>query len=72
MDVITSTNGHFFKSEEFCSEVVKSGLQHLIICLDGADQETISKYRKNAKFEDIVNGLRLLNMTKKRLNSKYK
>ena len=40
------------------TEVVASGLTELLVCLDGADQETISRYRKNADFEEILNGIR--------------
>jgi radical SAM protein with 4Fe4S-binding SPASM domain len=70
MHVITSTNGGFFKSKEFCLEIVKSGLQNLIICLDGANQETISRYRIGAKFNEIENGYKLLLEAKKFLVSK--
>ncbi len=49
--------------------VVQSGLQDLIICLDGADQETISEYRRGAKFSDIVGGFRLIYEAKKELKS---
>lgn len=58
ISVCTSTNGQFFESKEFCSKVVKSGLHHLIICLDGADQETIEKFRDGAHFDSIVNGIK--------------
>lgn len=70
MHITTSTNGEFFKTEDFCMEVVKSGLQNLIICLDGADQETISKYRKGASFSEIENGIRLIHEAKRTLASK--
>ena len=68
--VRTSTNGELFKTKEFCLEVVKSGLQNLIICLDGADQETIKIYRKGASFSEIENGIRLIQEAKKTLASK--
>lgn len=70
MRVITSTNGGFFKSKEFCLEVVQSGLQELIICLDGADQETISKFRGGSKFSEIVDGFRFIYEAKRELSSK--
>ncbi len=69
MRVVASTNGHFFTSREFCREVVKSGLHHLIICLDGADQETISRYRVNADFKEILSGFKLISETKQELGS---
>lgn len=70
IDVITSTNSQFFKSEEFCMNVVKSGLKHLIVCLDGADQETLSKFRKKADYNDIINGIKLIIAAKKELSLK--
>lgn len=54
----TSTNGHFFTSDDFAGQVVESGLTELVICLDGADQETISRYRRKADFEEILEGIR--------------
>jgi len=54
----TSTNGHFFGDSAVAREVVESGLSELIVCLDGADQDTISRYRKNARFDDILAGIR--------------
>jgi radical SAM protein with 4Fe4S-binding SPASM domain len=68
--VATSTNGEFFKTRKFCLQVVGSGLQHLIICLDGADQETINKFRKGSHFGEIVKGMRHILEAKKALESK--
>lgn len=56
----TSTNGHFFGSDAAADEIVGSGLSELIVCLDGADQETIGRYRRNADFGEIVGGMRRL------------
>lgn len=67
--VETSTNGEFFKSREFCGDIVKSGLQKLIVCLDGADQETISKFRKGSQFDRIKEGIQLMVSTKNQLGS---
>jgi radical SAM protein with 4Fe4S-binding SPASM domain len=67
--VTVSTNGEFLKSKEFSLKVVKSGLQHLIICLDGANQETLIKYRKGSTFDTIVAGIRLIIESRKDLNS---
>lgn len=67
--VEASTNGEFFRSKEFCDDVVKSGLQKLIICLDGADQETISRFRRGSHFEKIIQGIQLMIDAKKGLLS---
>ena len=69
MHVVTSTNGQFFKSLEFCSEIVRSGLDELIISLDGADQQTLSKFRVDCQFDDIVQGFRFMHAARTELNS---
>ena len=58
LETFTSTNGQFFDSDGIVAEVVASGLTELLVCLDGADQETINRYRKNADFEEILDGIR--------------
>jgi radical SAM protein with 4Fe4S-binding SPASM domain len=60
MRVRTSTNGEFFATAAYCREVVHSGLHSLIVCLDGADQETLTKFRLGSNLERILQGLRLL------------
>jgi radical SAM protein with 4Fe4S-binding SPASM domain len=70
IQTIVSTNGHFFPSVEYCKKVVASGLQKLIVCLDGLDQNTISRFRGNADFEEIANGLRYMVQAKKESGSK--
>ena len=58
LETFTSTNGQFFGGEKIAGEVVASGLTELLVCLDGADQETISRYRKDANFDEILSGIR--------------
>jgi radical SAM protein with 4Fe4S-binding SPASM domain len=58
LETFTSTNGQFFGEEKIAGEVVASGLTELLVCLDGADQETISRYRKDANFDEILSGIR--------------
>lgn len=58
LETFTSTNGHFFGSDAVAREVVASGLTELIVCLDGADQQTLSRYRRNADFGEILEGIR--------------
>jgi len=70
MYVETSSNGEFFRSREFCDDIVKCGLQKLIVCLDGADQETIGKFRRGAHFEKIIEGIQLMVDAKKERKSK--
>jgi len=66
--VATATNGHFL-DEAAVRQTIKSGLNQLIISLDGADQESYQTYRQGGDFEKVVAGIRLLVSEKKRLSS---
>lgn len=65
--VETSTNGMLLSSERVREEIVASGLRHLILSLDGADQETLQAYRAGARFETIAAGVRALVETRDRV-----
>ncbi|HNL40463.1 MAG TPA: radical SAM protein, partial [Saprospiraceae bacterium] len=56
---ITSTNGHFF-DDETARKTVESGLDRLIISLDGATQETYEQYRIGGRLETVLAGARRL------------
>ncbi len=64
---VTSTNGHFLK--ENAEKIVQSGLDTLIIAMDGASQETYEKYRVNGKFDKVYEGMKAVTEAKKRLRS---
>lgn len=53
---VLSTNGHYL-SEENSEKLVISGLDKLIVSLDGMDQETYSLYRKNGKIDMVKKGI---------------
>jgi radical SAM protein with 4Fe4S-binding SPASM domain len=55
--VWSSTNGHFL-SEENIRETIASGLNKLVISLDGTDQETYQQYRVSGSYQKVVEGLR--------------
>lgn len=65
---MTSTNGHFLTDK--AEEIVRSGLDVLIVAMDGASQETYEKYRINGKFDKVYNGMKAITEAKKKLNSK--
>ena len=69
LHVITSTNGHFL-STETALETVRSGLDRLIVSLDGATQESYSAYRAGGSLERVVAGLAHLAEAKQVLGSK--
>jgi radical SAM protein with 4Fe4S-binding SPASM domain len=53
----TSTNGHFI-SERVASEIVTSGLDQLIISIDGTTQEVYEQYRVHGKLDKVLEGAR--------------
>ncbi len=65
----TSTNAHFI-SKEKANEIVKSGLDRLIISIDGLTQETYEQYRVHGLLEKVIEGSKHLVEAKEQLNSK--
>lgn len=65
-----STNSSFL-TKDISRQLINSGLDELIISLDGASEETYEKYRKGGNFEDIINSLKFLISEKKRLDKKF-
>ncbi len=55
--VSTSTNGHFLDKENI-DGIFSSGLDRLIISLDGVTPESYEKYRRGGDFTRVVQGIR--------------
>ncbi len=66
---ITSTNAHYL-NEENCVETIKSGLDEIIISIDGITQETYEKYRIGGNIDKVFNGAATLIEAKRKLKSK--
>jgi len=66
-----STNGHFL-SQANSEKIVKSGLNRLIVSIDGTDQDSYSAYRVYGDLETVTEGLRSVSEAKARNNSKMK
>ena len=66
-----STNGHFL-SEENAEKLVESGLNRIIVSLDGFDQESYSAYRKNGDISKVLEGIKNISEAKKRASSSIK
>jgi radical SAM protein with 4Fe4S-binding SPASM domain len=66
MMVSTSTNGHFLDAEN-AHKTIASGLDMLIISLDGADAVTYQKYRKGGDFDLVLTGVKTLAKLKQQL-----
>lgn len=64
----TSTNAHFLTPEN-ARKTVASGLQRLIISIDGTTQETYEAYRKRGSLEKVLEGTRNVLAAKKEMNS---
>jgi radical SAM protein with 4Fe4S-binding SPASM domain len=67
--VTTSTNAHYFDIKT-AEATVRSGLDTIIVSVDGATQETYSQYRVGGSLEKVLEGTRNLVAAKKRLRSK--
>ncbi|VVB83572.1 Coenzyme PQQ synthesis protein E [uncultured archaeon] len=64
-----STNSNFL-DKEISQKIILSGLDELIISLDGASEETYKTYRKGGDFNKVINSIRFLISERKRLNCK--
>jgi radical SAM protein with 4Fe4S-binding SPASM domain len=64
----TSTNGHFLR-EEAARDTVASGLDRLIVSIDGTTQETYEAYRVGGKLEKVIEGTLNVVRMKKALKS---
>ena len=65
----TSTNAHYLKDEN-AKKTIESGLDRLIISIDGTTQETYQNYRIGGKLEKVIEGTKNVIKWKKELNSK--
>ena len=66
---ITSTNGHFLNNAN-ARKTIESGLDRMIISVDGTTQETYENYRIGGKLDVVLQGARNMVAMKKEMNSK--
>jgi radical SAM protein with 4Fe4S-binding SPASM domain len=66
---MTSTNAHFLSPKQ-CQEIIKSGLDELIISVDGTTQETYELYRREGDLNKVLEGARNIIEAKKIAKSK--
>ena len=67
---ITSTNGHFLDNDR-ARRTVESGLDRLIISVDGTTQEVYEQYRKEGSLENVLQGARNVVKWKKKLGRSH-
>ena len=64
----TSTNAHFI-DEKVAEEIIHSGLDQLIISMDGTTQEVYEQYRVHGELDKVLQGTGNIIAAKKRLKS---
>lgn len=65
----TSTNAHYL-TDEVARKTVESGLDRLIISIDGTTQEVYQQYRVGGKIDKVIAGAKNIVKWKKELKSK--
>jgi len=65
----TSTNAHYL-TDENARKTVESGLDRLIISIDGTTQDVYTQYRIGGNLEKVIQGAKNIVKWKKELNSK--
>jgi radical SAM protein with 4Fe4S-binding SPASM domain len=65
---VTSTNAHFL-TERKARETIESGLDRILVSVDGTTQEVYENYRKNGKLEKVKAGIANLVKAKKEMHS---
>src|SRR5687767_4504269 len=65
----TSTNAHYL-TDEAAKKTVESGLDRLIISIDGTTQETYKQYRVGGNLGKVIEGAKNIVKWKKQLKSK--
>ncbi|MBK8502353.1 MAG: SPASM domain-containing protein [Saprospiraceae bacterium] len=66
---MTSTNGHFL-DDQTARATVLSGLNRLIISIDGLTQETYESYRKKGNLQTVLEGTQRIIEWKRKLKSR--
>ena len=68
--VHSSTNGHVKFDEVTAGRLVGTGLDSLVFGIDGATQETYSRYRKGGNLESVLENVKTVVRTKKKKASR--
>jgi len=66
--LVSSSNGHIFAHGDHAEKVVRSGLDSLIVAVDGISQETYTRYRRDGNLETVLTGIRSVVAKKRELN----
>lgn len=66
---VTSTNAHFL-TERKAKETIESGLDRILISIDGTTQETYEQYRIGGSLQKVIDGTKALVKAKREMKSK--
>ncbi len=66
----TSTNGHYLNDDN-CRRTITSGLDRLIVSLDGVSQATYKQYRIGGEVNKVIEGARRMVAWKKKLGVQH-
>jgi radical SAM protein with 4Fe4S-binding SPASM domain len=67
---ITSTNAHYL-DEKNARETVESGLDKLIISVDGSSEESYTKYRVGGQYQKVLDGTKMILEQRRLLKSSH-
>lgn len=68
--VISSTNGHTFAAGDHAERLVNSGIDYIILAVDGVTQATYEQYRQGGDLETVLKGIRNIVKARETLGSK--
>lgn len=71
LNVHSSTHFSYGFSDERLRKIVKSGLTHLTVCVDGLTQATYGRTRIGGKIDQVLSNLKRLLEIRRELNSVY-
>jgi len=69
ISVVSSTNGHLFAREENAEKLVQSGIDSIIVAVDGITQDTYGLYRRLGKLDVALDAIRNIVAKKKEMDS---
>jgi len=67
--VTTSTNGHYFTAKTI-RETIESGLDSMIVSIDGTSQESYARYRVGGTLEKVIAGTKALMLERQNMGSR--
>jgi len=60
IQILSSTNGHYFAKKENAEKLIDSGIDSIIVAIDGITQDTYQQFRDSGNLEQALQGIRNL------------